>query len=212
MKQNAKTRYLQTEYGDVHDFLGCATPDAWVEAALRQQDVMLLDHANNEKKAAGSAFQLMFRYGDKLDLQNKMSRLAREELRHYEQVLALIKKRSVPLVYIGPSRYAGGLRELVRNHEPCRLSDTLVTAAFIEARSCERFSAIAPHLDEELSKFYLGLLKSEARHFQDYLNLAKLYGQEKDIAGVVERVRLKEAELITTPDSEFRFHSGVPAA
>jgi tRNA 2-(methylsulfanyl)-N6-isopentenyladenosine37 hydroxylase len=152
---------------DLNDFLACATPAAWVEAALQNQDVMLIDHGNCEKKAAGSAFQLMFRYVDKPDLQNKMSRLAREELRHFEQVLAIIRRREIELRNVGSSRYAAGLRELVRNHEPYRLTDTLVIGAFIEARSCERFAMLVPHLDEELGKFYHGLLKSEARHFQD---------------------------------------------
>ncbi|HAJ86493.1 tRNA-(ms[2]io[6]A)-hydroxylase [Stutzerimonas stutzeri] len=197
---------------DLNDFLDCATPAAWVEAALQNQDVMLIDHGNCEKKAAGSAFQLMFRYVDKPDLQNKMSRLAREELRHFEQVLAIIRRREIELRNVGSSRYAAGLRELVRNHEPYRLTDTLVIGAFIEARSCERFAVLVPHLDEELGKFYHGLLKSEARHFQDYLRLAYLYGDAADVGATIVRVRERERELIESPDSEFRFHSGVPAA
>lgn len=195
----------------VRDLLACATPDAWLQCALKQQDTLLIDHANNEKKAAGSAFQLMFRYSDFIELQPKMSRLAREELRHYEQVLTLLKKRHIPLVYLSPSRYAGGLRTLVRNHEPYRFTDTLVTAAFIEARSCERFAAIAPHLDPELGSFYSGLLKTEARHFQDYLALARLYGDDADVDRMIVKVREREHELITTPDPVFRFHSGIPA-
>ena len=197
---------------DLNDFLACATSAAWVEAALQNQDVMLIDHGNCEKKAAGSAFQLMFRYVDKPDLQNKMSRLAREELRHFEQVLAIIRRREIELRNVGSSRYAAGLRELVRNHEPYRLTDTLVIGAFIEARSCERFAMLVPHLDEELGKFYHGLLKSEARHFQDYLRLAYLYGDAVDVDAIIVRVRERERELIESPDSEFRFHSGVPAA
>jgi tRNA-(ms[2]io[6]A)-hydroxylase len=174
------------------------------------EDVMLIDHGNCEKKAAGAAFQLMFRYIDKPDLQNKMSRLAREELRHFEQVLAIVRRREIPLRNVGSSRYAAGLRELVRNHEPYRLTDTLVIGAFIEARSCERFAMLVPHLDEELGKFYHGLLKSEARHFQDYLKLAYQYGEPADVDATIIRVRERERELIESPDDEFRFHSGVP--
>ncbi|MCP9337757.1 tRNA-(ms[2]io[6]A)-hydroxylase [Stutzerimonas xanthomarina] len=197
---------------ELNEFLGCVTPPAWVDVALRNQGVMLVDHGNCEKKAAGAAFQLMFRYVDKPDLQNKMSRLAREELRHFEQVLSIIRKRGIGLRNIGSSRYAAGLRELVRNHEPYRLTDTLVIGAFIEARSCERFAMLVPHLDEELGRFYHGLLKSEARHFQDYLKLAYLYGEAADIDATIVRVRERERELIESPDSEFRFHSGVPGA
>jgi tRNA-(ms[2]io[6]A)-hydroxylase len=88
--------------------------------------------------------------------------------------------------------------------------DTLITGAFIEARSCERFSKIAPHLDSSLGKFYKSLLKSEARHFEDYLGLAQLYC-DADISSKVARFAEKEAELILSTDLQFRFHSGVPA-
>ncbi len=89
-----------------------------------------------------------------------------------------------------------GLRKVVRSHEPVKLVDTLVVGAFIEARSCGRFEALVPHLDEELGKFYFGLLKSEARHFQGYLKLAYQYGDAKDIAQVIDKVREAERELI----------------
>lgn len=197
---------------DLQDFLGGPTPAAWVESALANQEVMLLDHANCEKKAAGTAFQLMFRYVDRPELQHKMSRLAREELRHFEQVLAIIRNRGIALRQLGSSRYAGALRELARNHEPYRLTDTLVIGAFIEARSCERFALLVPHLDDELGRFYHGLLKSEARHFQDYLKLAFAYGDAADVEATIERVRAREQDLVSSEDTEFRFHSGIPAA
>lgn len=150
----------------------------------------------------------MGKHATKLDLVNKMSRLAREELVHMEQVLRILKKRNIALVSVSASRYASSLRELVRAQEPYRLTDTLVIGAFIECRSCERFAALAPHLDEELGTFYGGLLKSESRHFQDYLKLAYTYGERADVDAAVERVRALEAELISSPDREFRFHSG----
>lgn len=140
-----------------------------------------------------------------------MSRLAREELVHHEQVLRLMKRRKIELRPLSAGRYASGLRKVVRSHEPVKLVDTLVVGAFIEARSCERFAAVVPHLDEELGTFYHGLLKSEARHYQGYLKLAYQYGEAADVERTVVRVREVEAELITTPDVEFRFHSGVPA-
>lgn len=195
---------------EIHEFLGCRTPDAWVEAALRQQDVMLIDHKNCEFKAAGTALSLIAKYNTHIDLINMMSRLAREELVHHEQVLRLMKRRGIPLRPISAGRYASGLRKVVRAHEPAKLVDTLVVGAFIEARSCERFESLVPHLDEELGRFYHGLLKSEARHFQGYLKLAYQYGDEADVAKTIEKVRSAEAELINSPDCEFRFHSGVP--
>ena len=192
-------------------FLGCRTPDAWVQAALANQEIMLVDHKNCEFKAASTALSLIAKYNTHADLINMMSRLAREELVHHEQVMRLMKRRKIPLQPLSAGRYASGLRRAVRSHEPVKLVDTLVVGAFIEARSCERFAALVPHLDEELGKFYHGLLKSESRHYQGYLKLAHQYGETADVERTVERVREVEAELITSPDEEFRFHSGVPA-
>ncbi len=190
-------------------FLACQTPDAWIEMALKQQDILLIDHANCEKKAAATALNLLFRYAFHEDLQYKMSRLAREELRHFEQVHALMKKRGIAYRPVSASRYANCLREHVRKEEPQRLVDTLIVGAFIEARSCERFEKLAPHLDDELGKFYVSLLKSEARHYQDYLKLAEEAADES-IEDRVEHFRQIECEVIESPDEEFRFHSGCP--
>ncbi|WP_027859082.1 tRNA-(ms[2]io[6]A)-hydroxylase [Marinobacterium jannaschii] len=190
-------------------FLGCETPDAWIDEALKNQDLLLIDHAHCEKKAASTAMTLMFRYVDRTDLLNKMSRLAREELIHFEQVLAIMEARGVEYCHLSPARYAGGLREIVRTSEPGRLIDVLIIGAFIEARSCERFAKLAPYLDEELAKFYRSLLKSEGRHYQDYLNLAEGYAGEPIDARIAE-FRALESALIQREDEEFRFHSGVP--
>ncbi|CAN0600542.1 unnamed protein product [Ectocarpus sp. 12 AP-2014] len=158
---------------EIHDFLPCRTPHRWIENALDHQDLMLIDHAHCEKKAASTALSLMYRYVDNTELLNKMSRLAREELRHFEQVLAIMNKRGVRYDHLTPARYAAGLRQHVRSDDPGRLVDVLIVGAIIEARSCERFAALAPHLDETLADFYTSLLKSEARHYQDYLKLAE---------------------------------------
>lgn len=195
---------------EIEAFLGCPTPDAWIEAALADQQTLLIDHKNCEFKAASTALSLIAKYNTHLDLINMMSRLAREELVHHEQVLRLMKRRGVPLRPVSAGRYASGLRRLVRAHEPAKLVDTLVVGAFIEARSCERFAALVPHLDEELGGFYHGLLKSEARHYQGYLKLAHQYGDETDIDRRITLVREAETELITSPDQELRFHSGIP--
>ena len=195
---------------EIHEFLGCRTPDAWITAALVDQQTLLIDHKNCEFKAASTALSLMAKYSTYVDLLNAMSRLAREELVHHEQVLRIMKRRKIGLRPVSAARYASGLRKVVRTHEPHKLVDTLVVGAFIEARSCERFEALVPHLDEELGKFYFGLLKSEARHFQNYLKLAYQYGDERDVNQAIERVRAAERELIESPDTEFRFHSGVP--
>ncbi len=199
----------------VKDFLACATPQAWLESALDNQSILLIDHANCEKKAASTALNLMYRYVDKPDLLQRMSKLAREELRHFEQVLTIMQKRSIDYIQLSSARYAGGLREFMRTSEPGKLIDVLIVGAFIEARSCERFDRLAPLLDEELADFYTSLLRSESRHFMDYLKLARQYAKEAgvELSDVDARIAFfaeKEAELIQTPDSEFRFHSGPP--
>ena len=197
-------------FPDIQQFLGCSTPQAWVLAALADQETLLLDHKNCEFKAASTALSLMAKYSGHVEITEAMPRLAREELVHYEQVQRLMKCRQIAHRPLSASRYASGLRKLVRSHEPVKLVDTLVVGAFIEARSCERFEALVPHLDDELATFYAGLLKSEARHFQKYLKLAYLYGDAADVDRVIEKVRAGERELVETPDNEFRFHSGVP--
>lgn len=196
---------------EIDAFLGCRTPDAWIQAALADQETLLIDHKNCEFKAASTALSLIAKYNSHVELIHMMSRLAREELVHHEQVLRLMKRRKVPLRPVNAGRYASGLRRLVRAHEPVKLVDTLVVGAFIEARSCERFAALVPHLDEELGKFYHGLLKSESRHYQGYLKLAHQYGEAEDIERTIVKVRAAEAELILSPDTEMRFHSGIPA-
>jgi tRNA-(ms[2]io[6]A)-hydroxylase len=177
--------------------------------ALTQQSLMLIDHAHCEKKAASTAMTLMFRYVDRPELLKKMSRLAREELIHFEQVLAIMENRGIEYVHLEACRYASGLRRIVKTHEPQRLIDIMIIGAFVEARSCERFAKLAPYLDEELERFYSSLLKSEGRHYQDYLTLAQEYAQEP-IEARIEEFRVLEKTLILSADSDFRFHSGVP--
>ena len=193
---------------DIQAFLPCATPDRWIENVLENQSLMLIDHANCEKKAASTALSLINRYTDNFELLNKMSRLAREEMRHFEQVIALMKRRKIPYEHVSASRYAAGLRDLARKEDPAKLVDVLIIGAFIEARSCERFALLAPHLDAELEKFYLSLLKSEARHYQDYLKLAKTVAGDRSIDDRIELIAQRERELIESPDNQFRFHSG----
>ena len=149
-----------TDLSSIYDFLPCRTPAAWVEVAVESLPVLLIDHANCEKKAAATAMSLMHRYTENTVLLNKMSRLAREELRHFEQVLKLMTQRGIRYETVTASRYAQSLHASVRKKEPHKLIDILIVGALIEARSCERFAALAPHVDQELGDFYRSLLKS----------------------------------------------------
>lgn len=146
-----------------------------------------------------------FAFGD--ELIDKMVLLIKEELHHFQQVMEFLVQRGIAYENLSAGRYAKGLMQQVRSHEPARLIDKLICGAYIEARSCERFAALAPYMDKDLSDFYISLLRSEARHFQDYLTLAEKMAGE-DISARVQHFGMVEAELISSPDSELRFHSG----
>jgi tRNA 2-(methylsulfanyl)-N6-isopentenyladenosine37 hydroxylase len=244
----------------IKQFLYCETPDAWINEAIKPENLteLLVDHCNCELKASQTAMWLIRKYAVDADsgkallewakpyedfvygrvrntdafhgkknglsaplvakegfvhgpeLIEKMVRLIKEEFHHFEQVLDIMVSRDIPYSNLSAGCYAKGLMKAVRTHEPATLIDKLIAGAYIEARSCERFAKLAPFLDDELQKFYISLLRSEARHYQDYLQLAE------QIAGhnISDRIRIigeKEAALINAEDDMFRFHSGVPA-
>ncbi|MDH2273463.1 tRNA-(ms[2]io[6]A)-hydroxylase [Moraxella porci] len=201
----------QTDISHIYEFLGCRTSDTWLKLAKDNLPLLLQDHANCEKKAAGTAMNLIFRYEFHRELQERLAQLVREEMLHYEQVLSLMKDRGIKWHYLPAGRYAKGLLKHKRTHEPAAMVDVLIIGAFIEARSCERFSALADAIDDEkLARYYKYLLKSESRHYEDYLNLARSITDER----IDERVaffRDVERELIDSPDDQLRFHSGVPS-
>ena len=193
--------------------LRAPTPASWIARARCSPDELLIDHANCEKKAASTALALMFAYAENLELAGKMSRLAREELRHYEQVARLIKRLRVVPQRMAPGRYAQSMRRLVARTEPQREVDLMICGAFIEARSCERFAALGPALGGPLGELFEALHAAEARHFTVYLDLARQAATRAqiDVAERIEAFAALEAELILSPDPQFRFHSGVPA-
>jgi len=188
------------------------TPQGWVDLACEHWQALLVDHLACEKKAASTALALIFAYPEDSGLTLALSRLAREELRHFEQVQTLMGELALPYARAKPGRYASGLRTASRTSEPHRKLDLLLTGALIEARSAERFALLAPRLAAPLDRFYAQLQRSEARHFQLYLRLGVQAAQD---SGLNWRERLNalachEAELATRPDDQFRFHSGPP--
>ena len=215
LKSKSERASVASELADIQAFLLCPTPPSWLDKALDNPELLLIDHANCEKKAASTALNLIYRHTENFDLLNKMSRLAREELRHFEQVIAIMEKRGIAYRPLSAAGYAAALRKEVRTYEPARLIDTLIVGGIIEARSCERFAALAPHLDEELAGFYTSLLKSEARHFKDYLSLANAIAEKSESQGSqasldqrIQELLAIEAKLIESPEESFRFHSG----
>ena len=162
----------------------------------------------------------MYRYVHYPDLLLQLSKLAREELRHFEQVVSILARRNIAYDQISSARYAGELRKNVRTHEPGRLIDILIVSAIVEARSCERFEGLIHVLDAELADFYGSLLKSEARHFKVYLDFAKTINETmqgdsdtKQLESFDSRVSYfleEDKRLIQSQDTVFRFHSGRP--
>ncbi len=147
------------------------------------------------------------RYGQ--ELINKMVMLIKEELHHFYQVLEIMDEYEIEYTHITPGKYAKGMLKQVRTHEPETLIDKLICGAYIEARSCERFAKLAPHVDKRLGDFYISLLRSEARHYQDYLELAQSIS-EYNIDRRIEEIGQVESELILNQEAEFKFHSGQP--
>ena len=199
--------------------LKVGTPDAWVAAAVLRWQDLLRDHANCEKKAASTALALMFAYPDDRRLAQRMARLAREELRHFEQVDKLMQQLGVEPARLSPARYAGELRKHLATRDPERKLDLLVAGALIESRSCERFERVAPCLPEPISGFYSDLAASERRHEGLYLELAREAAMAMDaatgqalLAARLEALSQVEADLVMRPDPQFRFHSGTPVA
>ncbi len=200
--------------------LGAETPESWVAHAAQRWQELLVDHANCEKKAASTALALLFAYPDDRNLAIRLARLAREELRHFEQVDKLMQQLGVPMQRLPAGRYAGELRRALITSEPHRKVDLMIAGALIEARSCERFLRLAPHLPQPLGSFYADLAVAERRHHELYLALAReaalLIVSDPAAAAVYVAERLKElaaveADLATRPDLQFRFHSGPPA-
>jgi tRNA-(ms[2]io[6]A)-hydroxylase len=193
---------------DPAHILRARTPCAWFELAVRRTDELLLDHANCEKKAASTALALMFAYPEDFELASRMSKLAREELRHFELVQQKLTELGIGFRRLSPSRYAEGLRKALRREEPGRRIDLLLCGALIEARSHERFMGLIERLPAPLAGFYDSLAAAEARHAGLYQRLAARGGV--DVVPRLAELAAVEAELATAPDPQFRFHSGTP--
>jgi tRNA-(ms[2]io[6]A)-hydroxylase len=194
--------------------LSAETRPGWLAEALAHLDEVLIDHANCEKKAASMAINFLFRYPDHAGLLAPLSALAREELRHFEQVLAILERRGIPMRRLAPSAYAGRLVKAARKNEPERCLDLMICAALIEARSCERmkllhaaFSPDGEAPDPELARLYGSLLASEARHHRTYVDMAaSLFGRPVAAARLAE-LSAVEAAVVMEPESAVRMHS-----
>lgn len=207
----SKVSSIEAIVDEIDRFLGVRTPVQWVNRALVELPTLLIDHANCEYKAAATGMSLLNRYRGVPKLGRLMARLVREEMLHYEQVLVLMDSMGVAYQPLTASRYARKLRDTGRTEEPGRLTDVLLIGAIVEARSCERFAALWPHLPDPLGRYYRSLLRSEGRHYQDYLALARESAAEHEVHDRLKALLAIENALVLSVDQEFRFHSGVPA-
>lgn len=181
---------------------------AWVEQALSHIDIILLDHSHCERKAAGVALNLMFRYPSSTQLVRQLTAIAREELEHFEQVNQWLEQRGIPLAPLAPSPYGAGMKAQIRRDEPERMLDALLVSGLIEARSHERLGLLATHCPErELAEFYRSLMASEARHYGIYWVLADTYFERDVVKKRLEQLAVGESELLATLYPEPRIHS-----
>lgn len=189
-------------------WLVTATSEAWIEQALAHLDTILLDHSHCERKAAGVALSLMSRYPSNVKLVRELTAIAQEELEHFEQVNRILEQRGIALAPLPAPPYGGGLKALVRRHEPDRLLDLLLVSGLIEARSHERLGLLAEHLpDQNLAKFYRSLMASEARHYGTYWLLATTYFDRTIVDGRLAELAIAESKLLATLHPEPRIHS-----
>jgi len=187
--------------------LAAPTSPDWLSRAIDGLPELLVDHAHCELKAASTALGLVFRYPERAELLRPLSELAREELEHFELMLAVLAARGIPFRRMTATPYASRLREIVRRDEPGRLLDTLLCCAFIEARSCERMQLLAAGLpDAELADVYRGLLASEARHHATYVDLARELAPHEAVAGRLDAVSRHEASILAGPPAGPRLH------
>jgi len=188
--------------------LAAATDGAWVQRALADVDEILVDHAHCEKKAASTALSLLFRYPERGELLVPLARLAQEELGHFAEVVEALDARGVGLRHQVPSSYAGALMAAVRPAEPERLVDTLLCAALIEARSCERMQLLADALtDDRLVTLYRGLLRAEARHHATYVRLAAAVEDSDVVDARLAELARHEAAVIAEATPRPRLHA-----
>tara|TARA_Y100000994_G_scaffold190496_1_gene159536 strand:+ start:79 stop:687 length:609 start_codon:yes stop_codon:yes gene_type:complete len=189
-------------------YLSSLSSDDWMQLALSNPIEILIDHAHCERKAAGVAIQLMFKYPSEPDLAEVLSPIAREELEHFEKILYFLKDLGHSLKALKPPPYGAELAKFIRKQEPYRMLDSFLIAGLIEARSHERLSLLA--LNSKLKSFkllYESLLESEARHFGIYWKLAQTKYSKDETFQRLEELSRVETKILSQTFSLPRVHS-----
>ena len=189
-------------------YLSSETSDEWIKLAISNPLEILIDHAHCERKAAGFAIQLMFRYPSEQDLAEVLSPIAREELEHFEKIMYFLKDLGHGLRTLKPPPYGTELTKSIRKDEPNRMLDSFLIAGLIEARSHERLSLLALNSENESFKvLYQSLLESEARHFGIYWKLAKTKFSRNKTFKRLEELSKIESDILSQTYYEPRIHS-----
>ena len=160
-------------------------------------DHFLLDHAAAEKKASGMALSMVSHYPDRTRLVADMTDLAVEEMVHFREVVKLVQSRGLVLGADEKDPYVNAIRALIRQGSDVYLLDRLLTAGVIEARGAERFGLVAEALpDGDLKNFYRSITRSECRHFELFLDLAREYFHADVIESRWQALLDSEGEII----------------
>ena len=184
------------------------TSEDWIDLAISNPMEILLDHAHCERKAAGVALQLMFRYVSEPGISEVLSPLAREELEHFERVLSILNARGKKLQKLASPPYGATLAKNICKDEPLRMLDSFLVAGLIEARSHERMKLLSIHSpDIELRNLYADLLKSEARHFGIYWKLADERFDRNILTSRLEELAKVESDALLEMHHQPRMHS-----
>jgi len=170
-------------------------------------DSFLLDHAAAEKKASGMAISMLSHYPDRIELVAAMADLAVEELSHYREVVKWIHRRGLLTTADRKDQYVLALRDSIRRGRDVYLLDRLLTASIIEARGAERFALVATALPPgALKKFYQSIARSEERHYELFLTLARQYLQPAMIASRWEELLDIEARIVAALPIQAALH------
>lgn len=175
------------------------TDPRWVNIAEKSIEEILIDHAYCEQKAATSCISLIVNFYDKTELVDMLTPVVGEEWSHFERVLDELKKRDLTLGMPRKDEYVAKLAKVEKKggSRDQQLVEKLLINALIEARSCERFRLLWKNLeDESLQKFYYELMVSEAGHYKNFLQLAKLYMPEDYVMGRWRQILEDEADIL----------------
>jgi tRNA-(ms[2]io[6]A)-hydroxylase len=174
------------------------TSAEWLEVVRADVDTFLLDHAACERKASAAAMTLASHYRDRQKLVSAMVDLACEELGHFRRVYERIVERGGRLGPDSKDRYVGRLAHLVRRGPDEYLLDRLLVAGAIEARGAERFHILAEGLSSDLHDFYADFARSEERHADLFIGLAKVYFAPDKVDARASEIFRAEAEVIAS--------------